>query len=120
MMHDLVFIAILLAITQYHSTRFNLSSTIRDRRRGAQTITDWLERPFLLYRGTGLKRQTFYDLITWLRVETGLRDSRYMRLEEKLAIFLHICRTGAGSDNTELVFGRAPDTVSRSALFYYE
>jgi hypothetical protein len=39
-----------------------------------------------------------------------------MRLKEKLAIFLHICRTGAGSDNTELVFGRTPDTVSRSAL----
>jgi hypothetical protein len=50
----------------------------------------------------------------------GLQDSRYMRLEEKLAIFLHICRIGAGSDNTELVFGRASDTVSRSVLFYQE
>ena len=63
MMYDLVFIAILLAVAQYNSTHFNLSFTIRDRRRGAQTIADWLKRPFLLHRGTGLKRQTFYDLI---------------------------------------------------------
>jgi hypothetical protein len=73
--------------------------------------------PFLLYRGIELKRQTFYNLITWLRVETGLRDSRFMRLKEKLAIFLYIYRTEAGLDNTKLVFGREPNTILRSALF---
>jgi hypothetical protein len=44
---------------QYPSTHFNLSSTIRDRRRGAQTIVDWLEQLFLLYRGIGLKDRHF-------------------------------------------------------------
>jgi hypothetical protein len=47
----------------------------------------------------------------------GLRDSRYIRLEEKLAIFLYIYRTEAGSDNTELVFGGAPNTILRSLPF---
>jgi hypothetical protein len=39
-----------------------------------------------------------------------------MRLEEKLIIFLYICRTRAGLDNIELVFGRALNTILRFTL----
>jgi hypothetical protein len=36
-----------------------------------------------------------------------------MTLDEKVAIFLYICRHGAGHDNAEDMFRRVTDTVSR-------
>ena len=104
------------AILYYQQAHFDLQPSISNPRRGPELIAEWLDRPKVLFKGTGLQRHTFLDLVAWIRQETPLNDTRYMCLEEKVAIFLHICHQGAGHINTALQFGRALDTISRYAI----
>jgi hypothetical protein len=113
---ELIFLFLITAMLYYHQAHFDLRPSIANPKRGFELINEWLERPKLLYKGTGLQRQTFLDLVAWIRQETALDDTRYMRLEEKVAIFLHLCHQGAGYINTGLQFGRALDTISRCAI----
>jgi hypothetical protein len=55
--------------------------------------------------------------VGWIRQETDLDDTRYITLDEKLAIFFYICRHGAGHDNTEDIFRRAADTMLRFHIY---
>lgn len=115
-MDELILLFLAAVMLYYHQAHFDLEPSIKNSNRGPELIAEWLERPKLLFKGTGLQHHTFLDLIAWIRQETALDDTRYMRLEEKVAIFLHLCHQGAGYINTGLQFGRAPDTISRYAI----
>lgn len=65
-----------------------------------------------LFAFTGLRRRSFHALVNWLRLQ-GLENSPRVTVEERLAIFLYICRKGASFHTTADVFGRAVPTVSR-------
>jgi hypothetical protein len=88
---SLFFLFLITAMLYYHQAHFNLRPSIVNPKKGFELINEWLERPKLLYKGTGLQHQTFLDLMAWIRQETALDDTRYIRLEEKVAIFLHLC-----------------------------
>lgn len=75
----------------------------------------------------GVRHHVFHLLIDKLR-ELGHSDSRYVTLEEQLAIFLYSCVTGLSTHHVGERFQRTTDTISRyfkamlavfsSALFY--
>jgi hypothetical protein len=117
---ELLLLVVTMMVVYYVQTRVEMRPLHQDRLRGHRTMQEWFTRPALLYRQTGLKLQTFRDLVCWLRQETDLDDTRYMTLDEKVAIFLYICRHGAGHDNAEDMFGRATDTVSRFYISFYK
>ena len=60
----------------------------------------------------GVHRQVFADLILELR-ELGHCSSRFVSLEEQLAIFLYSCVTGLTVRHTGERFQRANETVTR-------
>jgi hypothetical protein len=97
----------------HNTTRFNLQPDGRNPNQGAEAVQDWMKRPRQLCRATGLQLKTFRELCTWIRANTALNDTRYITLEEKIAIFLHICRQGAGFTNSKIIFNRSLDTISR-------
>lgn len=109
----IILLSFMLTVLYYHETRFNRKPTARNPNQGRETVSEWLERPVLLRMGTGLHLHTFQELCAWIRAHTRLDDTRYMSLEEKLAIFLHICHTGGGFENTKIVFNRSKETISR-------
>jgi hypothetical protein len=116
----IILLSFLLTILYYYETRFNLKPIAANPNQGRETVAEWLARPELLRLRTGLQLHAFQDLCAWIRAKTTLDDTRYMSLEEKVAIFLHICHTGGGFDNTKLVFNRSKETISRyRTLVYY-
>lgn len=98
----------------YFEFRIDLTPAGWDAQRGHFVVLKWLAKDKQLYDGTGLLPHTFRALCVWIRESTELTDTRYMLLEEKVAIFLHICRSGSGYRNTKLLFNRSTDTISRS------
>jgi len=60
----------------------------------------------------GVSHHTFSELITVLR-SMGLRNSRYVSLEEQLAIFLYACVTGVSIVHVAERFQRSKATISR-------
>lgn len=115
-----ILLAVVIALSYYCATRFNLQPDGRNPNQGAEAVQDWMKRPQQLYRATGLQPRTFRELCTWIRANTALNDTRYITLEEKVAIFLHICRQGAGFANSKIVFNRSLDTISRSVLLLFD
>jgi hypothetical protein len=78
-------------------------------------LQEWLDSPVLLFNATGLQLPTLERLCTWLREHTGIENANSkMTLEEKVLIFLHVCRKGAGLRETQIAFNHSTDTISRS------
>jgi len=57
-------------------------------------------------------KHVFYALINALKA-TGCRRSKYVMLEEQLAIFLYTCMTGLSLVHVCEQFQQAPDTASK-------
>jgi hypothetical protein len=117
---NVIILVVTMMMVYYLQNQMEVRPLHPDRLRGSRTCQEWFDRPALLYRQTGLKLQTFHALVHWIREETELDDTKYMTLNEKVAIFLYICRHGSGHDNAEDTFGRAADTVSRFFLLSYK
>jgi hypothetical protein len=100
--NELVLLFLAAVMLYYHQAHFNLEPSIKNPKKGPELIVEWLERPKLLFKGTGLQHHTFLNLIAWIRQEIALDDTRHMRLEEKVAIFLYLCHQGAGYINISL------------------
>jgi hypothetical protein len=95
----------------YHETRFDLQPSGRNPGQGESAVEEWLERPTLLYKATGLQLYTFNELVAWVREYTALDNTRYMLLAEKVAIFLYICRYESEYNVTKIVFNRSLNTI---------
>ncbi|KAF7297406.1 putative transposase [Mycena indigotica] len=81
------------------------------------TGIDWvneliLGHPERIYNELGMHLHVFVMLIIELR-QMGYVDSRYVTLEEQLAIFLYSCRTGMGCRNIGERFQRSNDTITK-------
>jgi hypothetical protein len=78
-------------------------------------IEEWLSSPTLLFNATGLRLVTIQRLCAWLRDHANIENARSkITLEEKVLMFLHICRKGAGFRETQITFNHSTDTISRS------
>ena len=84
-------------------------------RRGGERMIEILQHPRQAYETLGCSISTFLALVNWIRVnaEDCVREYRDMSLDEKVAIFLYICRHGVGQRNCENFFARSSSTVSR-------
>ena len=60
----------------------------------------------------GMRVHVFLALVSELRLH-GLKDSRYVTLKEKVAIFLYVCVTGLSVEHVGERFQRSNDTISR-------
>lgn len=63
----------------------------------------------------GVRRHVFYVLLNLLR-DSGCRDSKYVMLEEQLAIFLYACVTGLSVRHLGERFQRSNDTISKYVI----
>jgi len=81
---------------------------------GEKVVKSWLEKEDLLSRAVGMRRATFLALLAWIQLETPLRDRRCISVEERLVIFLFICRHGGGFRYTQLTFSHLNSTISRA------
>ena len=60
-----------------------------------------------------MPRITFLKLCTWLQQNDLLEDSKYLELEEQVAMFLWIVGRGASNRDIQERFQHSGDTVSR-------
>ena len=60
----------------------------------------------------GVHKHVFYSLISTLKA-AGCQRSKYVTIEEQLAIFLYTCVTGLSLVHVCERFQRAPDTASK-------
>jgi hypothetical protein len=60
-----------------------------------------------------MRLDTFFDLRDWLLDNTRLKSSRYVSIEEKLFIFIHITSSKVSNRDTQERFHRSADTISR-------
>jgi hypothetical protein len=66
--------------------------------------------PRRIRKSLGVRLHVFQRLLQVLR-RIGCSDSKYITLEEKLAIFLHACVTGLTTPHLCERFQRSPDTI---------
>ena len=63
----------------------------------------------------GVRRHVFYVLLNLLH-DSGCRNSKYIMLEEQLAIFLYTCVTGLSVRHVGERFQRSNDTISKYVI----
>jgi hypothetical protein len=59
-----------------------------------------------------MQLDTFYALRDWLLINTSLKTSKHVTIEEKLMIFFHITTRPASNRDTQERFSRSSDTIS--------
>ena len=105
---------IALVVGQYASACFRFEEFFTDRHRGALLTQELLhghERRF--FESTRMNPETFDNLLHWLRMNTPLSGSKYIELDEKVMIFLHIVGHGASMRNAGSLFCHSNETISR-------
>ena len=83
----------------------------RDEPIGPEKLRFWRSREETFYRMMGMTIATFDALVSFY-VQRSLSRSRFMEVEEKLAIFIYICRFGVSQPLVADTFGRSGSTVS--------
>ena len=70
------------------------------------------------YETLGMAKPVFVQLCHELQEHSGLQNSRHLGLEEKVTIFLRMCRTGDSHRETRERFQHAPGTISTCVRVY--
>lgn len=65
------------------------------------------------YNEFGMRKHVFWKLLSVLRKDAGLHDTRHVSCEEQLAIFLHYVHRGLSNRALQERFQRSPDTISK-------
>lgn len=107
----LLYLAVILLISLWHPRE--QSSIVRRPPRGPQLLVEWRESPRLMRDALGCLPQTFDKLLEWICAHSSLKDNRYMDLEEKVAVFLWILRSGNSFAECGVLFKRGRGTISR-------
>lgn len=80
---------------------------------GRMWVDELLEgHPDRIYCELGVRKEVFRELVRVLHA-FGITDSRYVTLEEQLAIFLYMSVTGLTTRHTGERFQRSNDTISK-------
>lgn len=66
-----------------------------------------------IYSVLRMKKETFNKLCLWLRKNTDLKDSRYILLDEQVAMFLWIINHNESIEKTAERFQHSMEPVSR-------
>ena len=78
----------------------------------------WLDElldghPIRFYNAFGMKKHIFQRLLVQLQIQNGLVDTKYVKAEEQLAIFIYFARHGSTSRELMERFQRSPDTIRK-------
>ena len=73
--------------------------------------------PNRIWTELSMRLHVFIALVLELRLVGGLADSRYVGLEEQVAIFLYICVTGLSIRHVAERFQRSNETISKYAHY---
>ncbi|KAF7318617.1 DDE Tnp4 domain-containing protein [Mycena chlorophos] len=90
-------------VQPYHTSKLSGHAWVQELVRG---------NPERIYNELGVHLHVFIALQIELR-GMGYGDSKYITLEEQLAIFLYVCRTGLGCRNTGERFQRSNGTITK-------
>ena len=83
-------------------------------RTGEKHIQELLSgHPIRFFDEFGMSKHVFKKLQQELALYAGFKSTKFVSMDEQLAIFLRFCRTGAGSRQIREEFQRGPDTVSK-------
>ena len=72
--------------------------------RGPHLLEEWRESLRLMRKALDCSPATFDRLVDWIRLHSNLKDTRYMNVDEKVAIFLRIMRSGNSFTDCEILF----------------
>ena len=90
------------------------SSNVRRPPRGPDLLLEWRESPRLMRKALGCSPSTFDKLVEWIRTHSTLKERGHsIDLEEKVAIFLWIVRSGHSFGECEVLFKRGRGSISR-------
>lgn len=77
-------------------------------------IDEWLTRhEGGMHALLGVDPDSFNFVLGELEAHTDLSDSRWIRMDEKLAIYLYICRSGCGVRHAAEAFQRSLETTAK-------
>jgi hypothetical protein len=110
---DLLLLVLVLLLT-YIPPRRRSSSRLHREPRGPALLVEWKASPDRMREQIGCSPDTLVDLVDWVQERSNLRGSRHMEVQEKLAIFLYICRHGCSYTVCDALFARGKGTISRS------
>jgi hypothetical protein len=65
------------------------------------------------YNEFGMHKHVFRSLLSALRRDANLHDTRHVSSEEQLAVFLHYAHRGLSNRALQERFQRSPDTISK-------
>jgi hypothetical protein len=79
---------------------------------------DWITELIAGHNGQfhnemGMNKHIFWKLLSVLRTDAGLLDTRHVSSEEQVAIFLHYVHRGLSNCALQEQFQRSPDTISK-------
>ena len=80
--------------------------------RGSHLLEEWRESLRLIRKALGCSSITFDRLVDWIRSHSNLKDTRYVNMDEKVAIFLRIVRSRNSFIDYEILFKRGRGIVS--------
>jgi hypothetical protein len=79
---------------------------------------DWIDELITghdgrFYNEMGMQKHVFWALLSVLRRDVGLHDTKHVLDEEQLAIFLHYAHRGLSNRALQERFQRSPETISK-------
>jgi hypothetical protein len=106
----LLFTALVIVVVIAHLDRLPLTRYRRPE--GPTKLVQWRRQARAFHRNLGCTPKTFDSLVDWCLAH-GL-DAGRVEAEEKVAIFIYICRFGVSVSVVEELFGRSRSTISRA------
>jgi hypothetical protein len=107
-----------LAAIDYAQTYYNKTPYHNSSLTGEGWVHELLEgHPERIRRSLGVRKHVFQALITSLQ-NAGYTPSKFVSLEEQLAIFLYTCVTGLSLGHVCERFQRAPETASKYVYLF--
>jgi hypothetical protein len=107
-----------LSVLNYYKTYYDKTPYHDSAFTGAAWVSELLAgHPKRIRQELGVQKHVFQALITALK-DAGYKPSKFVTLEEQLAIFLYTCVTGLSLRHVCERFQRSMDTTSKCVLLF--
>lgn len=104
--------ALLLLLETLEKRLLRQSHAFPDARQGHKMTAFCLQNTSFLYLVTGLTLEVYTELVAWLRT-TGLKDTQYIDVNERLLMFLNLVRRGSSYRSLSQTFAHSLQTIAR-------
>jgi hypothetical protein len=105
------------AVIQYMTPHLNKTPMYDSKLSGEDWVQELLHgHQDRFHDNLGMSKHVFRKLVQELQMYAGLNDSKHIKKEEQVAIFLRLCRTGGVTRDIRERFQRSADTISRCVV----